>query len=266
MSTSAIENLSISEKLSDIQTTKTAIREAIVAKGVDMPDGTTFRQYSNKIDDIIGVPDLSNPGAADDLRSGKQLVGADGSIVTGNLPEVTQATPTISVSSGGLITASATQSGGIVEGGTKSTTQQLTTEEMQIVTPGTESISIGAAGSYMLGEIYILGDENLVPENIAEGVSIFGVQGTHSGGGTFQTCAGTMPVSGFIPVFVFLNADGELEAHSGGGSSDASQRIVVGSIINFGTTVNVSGGLVNIDNRRYRVTGNFTARPSGGPP
>lgn len=32
------------------------------------------------------LPDLSNPGAADDLRSGKQLVGADGSIVTGNLP------------------------------------------------------------------------------------------------------------------------------------------------------------------------------------
>lgn len=50
------ENLSISEKLSDIQTTKTAIREAIVAKGVDMPDGTTFRQYSNKINEIVVAP------------------------------------------------------------------------------------------------------------------------------------------------------------------------------------------------------------------
>ena len=32
------------EKLADIQTTKTAIREAIVAKGVDVPEGTTFQK------------------------------------------------------------------------------------------------------------------------------------------------------------------------------------------------------------------------------
>lgn len=32
------DELSISEKLADIQTTKTAIREAIVAKGVEVPE------------------------------------------------------------------------------------------------------------------------------------------------------------------------------------------------------------------------------------
>ena len=129
------------------------------------------------------LPDLSNPGAADDLRSGKQLVGADGSIVTGNLPEVIQATPTISVSSGGLITASATQSGGIVEGGTKSATQQLTTQGAKSVTPGTTAQTAVASGRYTTGDVVVAGDANLVPENIAEGVSIFGVTGVHSGGG-----------------------------------------------------------------------------------
>lgn len=171
------------DKLAYLQGTKAAIKQAIVNKGVAVPEGTTFRAYADKIAAIIDVPDLSNPGAAGDLRSGKQLVGADGSIVTGTLPEVTQATPTISVSSGGLITASATQSGGIVEGGSKSATQQLTTQGAKTVTPGTAAQTAVASGRYTTGAVQVAGDANLVPENIAEGVSIFGVQGTHSGGG-----------------------------------------------------------------------------------
>lgn len=171
------------DKLAYLQGTKAAIKSAIINKGVAVPDGTTFRAYADKIADIIDVPDLSNPGAAGDLRSGKQLVGADGSIVTGNLPEVTQATPTISVSSGGLITASATQSGGIVEGGSKSATKQLTTQAAKTVTPGTTAQTAVASGRYTTGDVVVAGDANLVPENIAEGVSIFGVTGTHSGGG-----------------------------------------------------------------------------------
>lgn len=170
------------DKLEYLQGTKAAIKSAIINKGVAVPDGTTFRQYAEKIGDIIDVPDLSNPGAAGDLRSGKQLVGADGSIVTGTLPEVIQATPTISVSSGGLITASATQSGGIVEGGSKSATQQLTTQAAKTVTPGTTNQTAVASGRYTTGDVDVAGDANLVPENIAEGVSIFGVAGTHSGG------------------------------------------------------------------------------------
>ena len=124
------------------------------------------------------LPDLSNPGAAGDLRSGKQLVGADGAIVTGTLPEVIQATPTISVSSGGLITASAAQSGGIVEGGSKSATQQLTTQGAKTVTPGTAAQTAVASGRYTTGDVDVAGDANLKAENIAEGVSIFGVTGT----------------------------------------------------------------------------------------
>lgn len=171
------------DKLAYLNDTKTAIKTAIVGKGVAVPDGTTFRAYAEKIGSIVKVPSLSNPGSAGDLRSGKQLVGADGSIVTGTLPEVIQATPTISVSSGGLITASATQSGGIVEGGTKSSTKQLTTQGAKTVTPGTAAQTAVASGRYTTGDVDVAGDANLKAENIAEGVSIFGVTGTHSGGG-----------------------------------------------------------------------------------
>lgn len=192
------------DKLEYLQGTKAAIKSAIINKGVAVPDGTTFRAYAEKIGDIIDVPDLSNPGAAGDLRNGKQLVGADGGIITGTLAEVTQATPSISVSSSGLITASATQSGGIVEGGTKSSTKKLTTQGAATITPTTTAQTAVASGRYTTGDVVVAGDANLVPENIAEGVSIFGVQGTHSGGtfdGATVTFKDNVSVGGGLLVY-----------------------------------------------------------------
>lgn len=124
------------------------------------------------------LPTLTNPGAAGDLRSGKQLIGQDGSTVDGSLAEVTQATPGISVSSSGLITASVTQSGGIVTAGTKSATKQLTTQAAKTVTPGVSSQTAVASGRYTTGAVTVAGDSNLVAGNIKSGVSIFGVTGT----------------------------------------------------------------------------------------
>ena len=45
------------------------------------------------------------------------------------------------------------------------------------ITPGTED-QIIPSGTYLRGDMTILGDSNLTPENIVEGVDIFGVQGT----------------------------------------------------------------------------------------
>lgn len=101
----------------------------------------------------------------------------------GNSPRVEVATPMIDVSAGGLITATTEQEKGYVPGGTKSATQQLTTQGAKSVTPGTTAQTAVASGRYTTGDVVVSGDANLVPENIAEGVSIFGVQGTHSGGG-----------------------------------------------------------------------------------
>lgn len=101
----------------------------------------------------------------------------------GNSPRVEVATPMIDVSAGGLITATTEQEKGYVSGGTKSATQQLTTQGAATITPGTTEQTAVASGRYTTGDVVVSGDANLVPENIAEGVSIFGVQGTHSGGG-----------------------------------------------------------------------------------
>lgn len=58
----------------------------------------------------------------------------------------------------------------------------ITKKAAQTYTPGKNGQTI-AAGQYLTGAQTIAGDANLVPANIAAGVSIFGVAGEHSGGG-----------------------------------------------------------------------------------
>lgn len=92
------------------------------------------------------------------------------------LPDViTPETPTISVSSSGLITATAND---------LSATQQLTTQAAKTVTPSTSNQTAVASGRYTTGAVTVKGDSNLKAENIASGVSIFGVTGTFSGKAT----------------------------------------------------------------------------------
>lgn len=94
------------------------------------------------------------------------------------MPTATQATPSISVSSAGLITASAAQSAGYVAAGTKSATKQLSTQAAKTVTPTTSNQTAVASGKYTTGAITVKGDANLKAANIASGVSIFGVAGS----------------------------------------------------------------------------------------
>ena len=109
--------------------------------------------------------------------------GYDGfSEVTVNaIPKAAQATPSISISTRGLITASATQSEGYVSAGTKSATNQMTTQKGKDVYPGTTRQLAVAAWRYTIGNIYVNGDSNLTAGNIKKGVSIFGVAGSYEG-------------------------------------------------------------------------------------
>lgn len=106
------------------------------------------------------------------------------------------ANPSISVSASGLITATnnkteevtPTVTPGYVVGGTPgvitvsgSNTSQLTTKAAATYTPTTSNQTI-AAGQYLTGVQTIKGDANLIAENIADGVQIFGITGTHVGG------------------------------------------------------------------------------------
>lgn len=69
--------------------------------------------------------------------------------------ETTIATPSITVSSTGLITASTNQSTGYVVGSTKSATKQLTTKGATTITPTSSVQTVVNAGTYVTGDIKV---------------------------------------------------------------------------------------------------------------
>lgn len=146
----------------------------------------------------------------------------------GNSPRVEVATPMIDVSAGGLITATTEQEKGYVPGGTKSATQQLTTQGAKTVTPGTSNQTAVASGRYTTGDVVVSGDANLVPENIAEGVSIFGVTGTHSGGGG-DVATLTIDASNAYE-YAYADENGSL-VHEEGSSSSFALTVPVPQVV-----------------------------------
>lgn len=180
----------------------------------------------------LPLPALVSAGAAGDLRSGKQLIGADGSIVTGTMPEVAGKT----------------------------------------ITPGTTAQTAVAAGRYITGDVVVAGDANLVPANIAQGVSIFGVTGTHSGGASIETCTITInATSRFAEIKVYaLDADTMDTVYAVAeqrGTASVVLTVVKNSIILFYATLDygtlsITGSYVSIEKANYpgciEATGDVT--------
>lgn len=75
------------EKLAYLADTKNAIKDAIVSKGTDVPDGTTFRQYANLIASIstgLSDSDLALANATpEDVTAGKTFYAGNRMLKTG---------------------------------------------------------------------------------------------------------------------------------------------------------------------------------------
>lgn len=94
-------------------------------------------------------------------------------------------TPSISFNSNsGQFTATSKvkTSGYISTSETKTASYTISTYLGGEYTPTKASQTISTAGYYCTGDVVIKGDSNLVPANIKNGTSIFGVQGTYAGG------------------------------------------------------------------------------------
>ena len=272
----------VAEKLSVLSSTKSAIKEAISEKGQSV--GDVFSDYPAAILAIQTGPDTSDATAtAGDILSGKTAYGASGKL-TGTISNRTeadlsasgatvtvpaghyasqaqksvataqQATPSISVSSSGLITASVTQGTGYVTGGTKSVTQQLTTQGAATITPGTSAKTAVAAGRYTTGAVTVSGDPQLTAANIKKGVNIFGVVGTFESGG--GSCVGQMLASFKRGVrYTYMSPTGKSKV------SDApvTDDVMIGSflIVSYETSASTlykSGGISYVGPANYGTT------------
>ena len=196
--------------------------------------------------------------------------GYDGlSKVTVNaMPTATQATPSITVSSAGKITASATQSAGYVAAGTKSETKQLTTQAAKTVTPTTSNQTAVANGIYTTGAVTVKGDANLVAGNIKSGTSIFGVTGSYVGStpnlqskSVTYTSNGTATVTPDEGYDGLSSLDVTVNVSSGGGVETCTLTTSVGKApgLVHGTIYAYSGDtLITITSKgTYSINKNF---------
>lgn len=114
--------------------------------------------------------------------SGKVTVNVSTSTTTGALD-----TPSINFdTTNGKFTATSKvkTSGYISTSETKSASYTITRYLGGEYTPTKASRTVSLTGQYCTGDVVIKGDNNLVPENIKSGVSIFGVEGTLKTGAT----------------------------------------------------------------------------------
>ena len=141
-------------------------------------------------------------------------------------------TPNLQSKSVTLSSSSTTVSPDSGYSGLSSVTARTNNQSTQYITPASYSQNITPSSGYSgLSGVYVYGDSNLISENIKSGISIFGVNGSLSSGGTGQkgyygayfnsssSTSLTIPVSGItsneIILFVVLLAqekpyDGEL--------------------------------------------------------
>ena len=145
---------------------------------------------AEKVNVAVPIPEFKTQEKTVTPTTSKQTVEPDAdydglSKVTVNaVPTVAQATPNVSVSSAGLITASATQSAGYVAAGTKSATKQLTTQGAKTVTPTKSDQTVLNSGVYTTGAIRVAAIPSQYEDNTE---NLAGLNAANGG-----TAAGTM--------------------------------------------------------------------------
>lgn len=147
---SPIGNVSISFTSSDggINT-----NDSTLSSGNQMLEGVTAYSKGTKY-----TGSIKNRTAAQIAVSGNIVTIPSGYYseeVKKSVSTTTVATPSITVSDSGLITASTNQSAGYVSEDTKSATKQLTTKGATTVTPNSSAQTVVNAGTYVTGNVNV---------------------------------------------------------------------------------------------------------------
>lgn len=166
--------------------------------------------------------------------SGTEVLETDGTYLTDDIAvEYTKPTPNLQSKTTTPTTSSRTITADNGYDGLSQVTVNAIapTKAAQTYTPTTTNYII-RSGRWLTGDQTIKGDANLVAENIADGVTIFGVTGTHSGGGGYEDIteeyrAGADYPDGYI--YAYLNS--------------ATGEVIIGGLLNGGPYIDINGGL-----------------------
>lgn len=164
--------MSIADQITRLKNAKESIKTSVANKGTVIPENTTLDQYPEYIDQIQTVGNYQT-----------KTVTPAANGVTVNPDAGYDALSSVTVKGDSNLTADNVKKGvtifdvtGTLESGGKYQEKDATpTANGQAILPD--------EGYDALSRVNIYGDEDLVPNNIKEGVSIFGVAGTYSGGG-----------------------------------------------------------------------------------
>ena len=221
--------------LSDV--TVNAISSTYVGSGIDRRDSTDLTASGATVTVPAGYYENQ---ASKAISSGSATPAAT---ISGSSATVTTSANSITLSK--TVSNTPVVSPGYISSGTAgnsdvSLTASVTTKAAQTYTPGTTDQTI-SANQYLTGAQTIKGDSNLIASNIAQGVTIFGVQGTHQGGGTPSLQAKTATPSASQQVITADAGYDGLSQVTVSGDSDLIAGNIKSGVNIFGVTGSYTG-------------------------
>lgn len=171
--------------IDDLEIQKNNLVTALNNKGIEATNTETLNTLVPKVANIEGAKEEQEKTASASPNGAVIVTPDNGKVLSkvtiNTIPTTAQATPTIAVSSGGLITVTSKQAEGYVKAGTKTPIKQLEVQDAKTITPSTSSQTAVSAYKFTTGAITVAGDANLTADNIKSGTNIFGVMGSYAG-------------------------------------------------------------------------------------